>query len=80
MDKIKCFIVNALIFALILLQQAVTAQSNNYQLTVDSVFEIPKNKVTTGVLIERSPNIVDMQGFDLDTANTLEKLQKKLKN
>ncbi|MDR2836298.1 MAG: T9SS type A sorting domain-containing protein [Bacteroidales bacterium] len=69
MVKKKCFIVNA-IFAFILLQQTVTAQTV-YQLTMDSVFEIPKNKVTTGVLIERSPNIVDMQGFDLDTANSI---------
>ncbi|MDR2836698.1 MAG: hypothetical protein LBV69_11015 [Bacteroidales bacterium] len=41
------------------------SQTNSYQLKMDSIFEISKEKVTTGVLIDRSPNIIEMKNFYL---------------
>jgi len=48
--------------------QVTTIQAqNDYQMQMDTVFNIPAYKVTTGVLINRSPNIIEIQNFKLQT-------------
>jgi hypothetical protein len=36
---------------------------NNYQTSLNDIFEINANKVTTGVLIERAPMFVDISRY-----------------
>lgn len=48
------------------LKSVVYAQPD-YQTQMDIIFNIPAHKVTTGVLINRSPDIIDMQNFKLQS-------------
>ena len=49
------------------LKSVVYSQQPDYQTRMDTMFNIPAYKVTTGLLIERSPNIIDMQDFILQS-------------
>ena len=54
-----------ILLALILMQVTIIQAQVDYQMQMDSVFIIPAYKVTTGVLIDRSPDIIEMQDFKL---------------
>jgi len=51
--KIILFLIFALPFGSLYSQTA-------YQLHLDSIFNIPSNKITTGILIDRTPPVIDM--------------------
>jgi len=43
------------------------AVAQNYQAQMDSIFSIPATKVTTGLLIDRSPAVISMNGYNGDS-------------
>jgi len=45
------------ILVVFFMQVAVIQAQDNYQTQMDVIFDIPSYKITTGVLINRSPNI-----------------------
>jgi hypothetical protein len=52
----------------------VAYSQNDYQKQLDAIFEIPANKIPTGILIDRSPVLIDMSGYNplnklVDTCN-----------
>ena len=55
---------HAFLLLFIVLKSVVYAQTD-YQAKMDSIFIIPAYKVTTGLLINRSPEIIKMQNFKL---------------
>jgi len=57
-----------ILLAVIFIQATIVQAQNDYQMQMDTVFNIPAYKVTTGILINRSPDIIDMQNFKLQTA------------
>ena len=63
MINIKKYVV---LLLFVLLNSFVYSQSD-YQTQMNSIFNIPANKVTTGVLINRSPDIIEMQNFKPQT-------------
>ena len=65
MDKIN-FKKYAILFLFVLLKSVVYSQPD-YQTQMNNIFNIPAHKVTTGVLINRSPDIIDMQNFKLQS-------------
>ena len=44
-----------------------TFAQTNYQSQMDSIFTIPSSKVTTGLLIDRSPAVLSMNGYNGDS-------------
>jgi hypothetical protein len=46
------------------LQIAVTQAQEEYQMQIDNIFEIPAGKIPSGILIERSPALLDMNGYN----------------
>ncbi|GHU74847.1 hypothetical protein FACS189413_19550 [Bacteroidia bacterium] len=61
-NKKHCSLKFVFLFLFILSKHVVYSQSE-YQTQMNDIFEIPSNKVTTGILINRSPDIIDMQNF-----------------
>ena len=55
-----------ILFLFVLLKSIVYSQPD-YQTQMDNIFNIPACKVTTGVLINHSMYIVDMQDFKLQS-------------
>ena len=53
-----------ILLALIFMQVTVTYAQETYQMQIDSIFEIPAYKIPSGVLIERSPTVIDMNEYD----------------
>jgi len=43
------------------------SSQTNYQAQMDSIFAIPSSKVTTGLLIDRSPAVISMKGYNGDS-------------
>ncbi len=54
----KCAIL--LLFILLKSASVVYSQSD-YQVQMNDIFNIPAHKITTGVLINRSPDVIEMQ-------------------
>jgi hypothetical protein len=55
-------------FVIVLLfffSQFVNSQTDEYFRKMDGIFDIPTKKVTTGILINRAPGLIDMQNFNL---------------
>ena len=50
-----------------LLSSTAVSSQMNYHALVDNVFDIPAHKVTTGVLINRAPPLIDMKGYNGDS-------------
>jgi len=44
-----------------------TFAQTDYQKQMDSIFNIPSSKVTTGLLIDRSPAVISMNGYNGDS-------------
>ena len=55
------------ILVVFFMQVAVIQAQDNYQTQMDVIFDIPSYKITTGVLINRSPNILEIQDFKLQS-------------
>jgi len=53
------------LFLFVSVSFVVYSQQPDYQQRMDSIFIIPAYKVTTGLLINRSPAIIEMQNFKL---------------
>ena len=45
----------------------VVYSQQDYQTQMDNIFDIPASKVTTGLLINRSPDVIEMQNFKLQS-------------
>jgi hypothetical protein len=56
-----------ILLAVLFMQVAIIQAQDDYQTQMDNVFNIPAYKVTTGVLINRSPDIIEMQNLKLQT-------------
>ena len=52
-------------FVIIFMQVTIIQAQEDYQTQMDDIFNIPAYKVTTGVLINRSMDIIEMQDFKL---------------
>jgi len=55
------------ILLLFVLTKSVVYSQPDYQIQMDNIFNIPANKVTTDILINRSPDIIEMQNFKPQT-------------
>ncbi len=55
-----------LLFVLLKSTSVVYSQSD-YQIQMNNIFNIPVYKVTTGVLINRSPDVIEMQNFKFNS-------------
>ena len=64
MDTIK-FKKHVVLILFLSLNFVVYPQQPDYQQRIDNIFIIPAYKVTTGLLINRSPAIIEMQNFKL---------------
>ena len=60
------------LLAIIFICSSFIQAQDDYQTQMDGIFDIPAYKVTTGVLINRSPNIIEIQDFKMqpDSSNT----------
>ena len=56
----------AILLLFISLKSVVYSQPD-YQTQMDNIFNIPAYKVTTGLLINRSPDVIDIQNFKLQS-------------
>ncbi len=50
---------------IIFLQVTIIQAQSDYQTQMNNIFNIPAYKVTTGLLINRSPDVIEMQNFKL---------------
>jgi hypothetical protein len=55
---------NIILFCLFLLIVITVRPQENYQKQIDNIFEIPKEKIPSGILINRSPALLDMNGYN----------------
>jgi len=53
-----------IIFAVFFMQITVTHAQEKYKMQIDDIFEISANKISSGILIDRSPAILDMSGYN----------------
>ena len=53
-----------ILLAVIFMQVTVTQAQEKYQLQIDSIFEIPAYKIPSGILLNRSPAVIDMNEYD----------------
>ena len=56
-----------ILLAVIIMQVTLVQAQDDYQTQMDVIFDIPSYKITTGVLINRSPNIIEIQDFQLQS-------------
>ena len=60
MEKKKLLVLLAVIF----MQVTVVQAQEDYQKKMDNIFEIPASKIPSGILIDRSPVVLDMNGYN----------------
>ena len=53
------------LLVVIFIRGTVMQAQDDYQTQMDVIFDIPSYKVTTGVLIDRSPDVIEIQDFKL---------------
>ena len=53
-----------ILLAIIFMQVTFTYAQEKYQLQIDSIFEIPAYKIPSGILLNRSPAVIDMNIYD----------------
>jgi len=58
--------ITILILCVLACYKGIFAQTN-YQSQMDSIFTVPSSKVTTGLLIDRSPAVISMNGYNGDS-------------
>ena len=52
------------LLVVIFMQVAMTQAQEEYQQQIDNIFEIPAGKIPSGILLDRSPAILDMNGYN----------------
>ena len=63
----KRILIFCITIILILLNPFVFSQTEEYFLKMDKIFKIPSEKITTGVLMNRAPQLIDMKTWYLQT-------------
>jgi len=52
-----------ILLAIIFMQVTITQAQEEYQQQIDNIFEISASKIPSGILLDRSPAILDMNGY-----------------
>ncbi|MDR0365149.1 MAG: T9SS type A sorting domain-containing protein [Bacteroidales bacterium] len=56
----------------IFMQGAIIQAQEDYQEQIDSIFEIPASKIPSGILLDRSPAILDINGYNTDNGQQVD--------
>jgi hypothetical protein len=54
-----------ILLAVIFMQATITQAQEEYQQQIDNIFKIPASKIPSGILLDRSPAILDMTGLGI---------------
>jgi len=55
---------NLSLLAIIFMQVIIAQEQSDYHKQIDQIFEIPAGKIPSGILIDRSPEILNMNGYN----------------